>query len=132
MPTKPKAEAVVVEPTKDENQTQMDEKQTQMFGLLRHVSLAMIGAVVIVEEGIESALNHMIERGEIAEKQGKKMVHEAMDKSKVKSGQLDEQIKKDMESVLERINIPTKADVEDLSQKISDLSTKIDELKKPA
>jgi poly(hydroxyalkanoate) granule-associated protein len=123
MPTKAKVETVVVEEPKDEN-------QTQMFGLLRHMSLAMIGAVVIVEEEIEAIVNRMIERGEIAEKDGKKLVQEAMDKRKGRTQKLDEQIKKNMEAVLERINIPTKADVEDLSQKINELSTKIDELKK--
>jgi len=122
MPTKPKVETVVEEP--------VEKRQSQMFDLLRHVLLASIGAVVIVEEEIEALVNKMIERGEIAEKDGKKLVHEVMDKRKAKADKLDEQIKKDIETVLERISIPTKADVEELSQKITVLSTKIDELKK--
>jgi poly(hydroxyalkanoate) granule-associated protein len=122
MPTKPKAQEVAEE-TKDKD-------QFQMFGLLRHVLLAAIGAVVIAEEEIEALVNRMIERGEIAEKDGKKLVRELMDKRKVKTVELDEQIKKDIQAGLERINVPTKADIEDLSQKITALSAKIDDLKK--
>ena len=122
MPTKPKVETVVEEPK--------EKRQSQMFELLRHVLLASIGAVVIVEEEIEALVNKMIERGEIAEKDGKKLVREVMDKRKGSAQKLDEQIKKDVEAVLERISIPTKADVEELGEKINVLSTKIDELKK--
>ena len=122
MPTKPKVETVVEEP--------VEKRQSQMFDLLRHVLLASIGAVVIVEEEIEALVNKMIERGEIAEKDGKKLVHEVMDKRKAKAEKLDDRIRKDVEAVLERISIPTKADVEDLGEKINVLSTKIDELKK--
>jgi poly(hydroxyalkanoate) granule-associated protein len=122
MPTKPKVETVVEEPK--------EKEQSQMFDLLRHVLLASIGAVVIVEEEIETLVNKMIERGEIAEKDGKKLVHEVMDKRKGKAQKLDDQIRKDVEAVLERISIPTKADVEELSQKITVLTAKVDELKK--
>jgi poly(hydroxyalkanoate) granule-associated protein len=123
MPTKPKAETPVVEEAEEKH-------QSQMFDLLRHVLLASIGAVVILEEEIEALVNKMIERGEIAEKDGKKLVKEVMDKRKGKAQKLDEQIKKDVENVLERISIPTKADVEELSQKITVLTEKVDELKK--
>jgi poly(hydroxyalkanoate) granule-associated protein len=123
MPTKPKVETPVVEETEEKH-------QSQMFDLLRHVLLASIGAVVILEEEIEALVNKMIERGEIAEKDGKKLVKEVMDKRKGKAQKLDEQIKKDVENVLERISIPTKADVEELSQKITVLTEKVDELKK--
>jgi len=122
--TKPKAETPVVEETKE-------KRQSQMFDLLRHVLLASIGAVVIVEEEIEALVNKMIERGEIAEKDGKKLVKEVMDKRKGRAQKLDEQIKKDVEAVLERISIPTKADVAELSEKINVLTVKVDELKKP-
>jgi poly(hydroxyalkanoate) granule-associated protein len=128
MPTKPKVQVVAVE-TKEVETT--EKEQSQMFGLLRNVVLATIGAVAIAEEEIEAFVNRLIERGEIAEKDGKKLVREVMDKRKAKSEQLDEQIKKEIEAGLDRINIPTKADIEALNLKINDLSLKIDELKKP-
>jgi polyhydroxyalkanoate synthesis regulator phasin len=54
-----------------------------------------------------------------------------MEKRKSKTTKVEEDISKNLESVLDRMSIPSKADVEALSQKITALSKKIDELKKP-
>ena len=122
MPTKPKVEEVVEEPK--------DKSQHQMMELLRRMFLATIGAAVIAQEEIEALVNRLVERGEIAEKDGKKLINEVMDKRKSKSESVGDEISKNIEGVLNRMNIPSKADVDALSQKITGLSKKIDELKK--
>ena len=122
MPTKSKVEDVVEEPK--------DKNQSKMFEMLRRVLLATIGAAVIAEEEIEAFVNRLIERGEIAEKDGKKLVNEMMDKRKGQTKKIEDEISKNVEGVLERMNIPSKGDVEELGQKIATLSKKIDELKK--
>jgi len=123
MPTKPKEE--VVEEPKDKSQHQMTE-------LLRRMFLATIGAAVIAQEEIETLVNKLVERGEIAEKDGKKLINEMMDKRKTKTADVTVEINKNVENVLSRMSIPTKADVEALGQKINALSKKVDELKKPS
>jgi poly(hydroxyalkanoate) granule-associated protein len=122
MPTKPKVETAVEEPT--------EKAQSQMAEMLRKVMLATMGAAVIAQEEIEALINRLIERGEIAEKDGKKLMHEMMDKRKSKSSQVQDEINKNITDVLERMNIPTRTDIDALSQKINGLSKKIDELKK--
>jgi poly(hydroxyalkanoate) granule-associated protein len=122
MPTKPKEE--VVDEPKDKNQSQMMEMVRRMF-------LATIGAAVIAQEEIEALVNRLVERGEIAEKDGKKLINEMMDKRKSKTVDVGDEISKNIEGVLNRMNIPTKADVDVLGQKINALSKKVDELKKP-
>ncbi len=121
MPTKPKVEAAV-EPN--------EKAQSQMMELLRKVMLATMGAAVIAQEEVEVLINRLIERGEIAEKDGKKLMHEMMDKRKSKSSQVQDEINKNITDVLERMNIPTRTDFDTLNQKINGLSKKIDELKK--
>jgi len=121
MPTKPKEE-VVEEPK--------DKSQHQMMELLRRMFLASIGAAVIAQEEIETLVNKLVERGEIAEKDGKKLIGEMMDKRKTKAADVTVEVNKNVENVLARMNIPTKADVEALGQKINALSKKVDELKK--
>jgi poly(hydroxyalkanoate) granule-associated protein len=108
-----------------------EASQSHMMEMLRRVLLATIGAAVIAQEEIEALVNRLVERGEIAEKDGKKLMHELMDKRKSKTTKVEEDISKNLEGVLDRMNIPSKADVEALSQKITVLSKKIDELKKP-
>ena len=118
MPTKPKA-AEVEEPT-DKN----------MSDLLRKMFLATIGAAAIAQEEIEALINRLVERGELAEQEGKKLAKEMMEKRKAKTEKVETELSKNLEGVLERMNIPSKADVEALSQKITGLSKKIDEMKK--
>jgi len=123
MPTKPKVKETAGEST--------EASQSRMMEMIRKVLLATIGAAVIAQEEIEALVNRLVERGEIAEKDGKKLMHELMEKRKRKTAQVEEDISKNFESVLDRMDMPTKADVEALSQKITALSKKIDELKKP-
>jgi polyhydroxyalkanoate synthesis regulator phasin len=55
-------------------------------------------------------------------------MREMVDKRrKVSQGGLEKRI----EDILDRMNVPTKSDIEQLSAKITALSHKIDELKKP-
>jgi poly(hydroxyalkanoate) granule-associated protein len=122
MPTKPKAEETVVEPE--------EKEQSMLFGLLRKTVMATIGAAVIAEEEIVALINRLVERGEIAEKDGKKLVQEMFDKRKGKTTNIETEVNKNVQGFLERLDIPTKADVEGLSQKITALSKKVDELKK--
>jgi poly(hydroxyalkanoate) granule-associated protein len=123
MPTNPKVKEAAGEST--------EASQSHMMEMLRRVLLATIGAAVIAQEEIEALVNRLVERGEIAEKDGKKLMHEMMEKRKSKTAKVEEDINKNLESVLDRMSIPSKADVEALSQKITALSKKIDELKKP-
>ena len=122
MPTKPKEE-VAEEPK--------EKSQHQMMEMLRRLFLASIGAAVIAQEELEALVNKLVERGELAEKDGKKLMGEMMDKRKTKTADVSGEISKNIEGVLSRMNIPTKADVDMLGQKINALSKKVDELKKP-
>ena len=99
---------------------------------LRKVLLASIGAVALAQEEAEDFINKLVERGEIAEKDAKKLVREMMDKRKKQAqeaeGDLDERVQK----LLDRMNVPTKADIKALGDKIAVLSQKVEDLKKRA
>ena len=123
MPTKPKVEEVVEEPK--------DKSQHQMMEMIRRMFLATIGAAVIAQEEVEVLVNRLVERGEIAEKDGKKLINEMMAKRKSQTTDVGDEISKNVESVLSRMNIPSKTDVDALGLKINALSKKVDELKKP-
>jgi poly(hydroxyalkanoate) granule-associated protein len=120
MPTKPKTVEAVEEP----------KDQSQLSDLLRKMFLATIGAAAIAQEEIEALISRLVERGELAEQEGKKLAKEMMEKRKAKTEKVETELSKNLEGVLERMNIPSKADVEALSQKITGLSKKIDEMKK--
>jgi poly(hydroxyalkanoate) granule-associated protein len=100
------------------------------------VLLAGIGAAALAKEDIENLVGKLVERGEIAEADGRKMMKDVMDRRKK---QASEQTKKAedvldqrVEDVMSRMNIPTKDEIEALSAKITALTKKVDELKKSA
>jgi poly(hydroxyalkanoate) granule-associated protein len=122
MATKPKP--VVEKPSK--------EDESRFLKITRDILLAGIGAVALSQDKIEEFINRLIERGEIAEKDGKKLVREVVDKRKKGAKKAEDEVNKRIEEILDHMNVPTKADIDALSVKVSDLSTKVDELKKPA
>ena len=106
------------------------EEGNPILGLLRRVLLAGVGVVVLTQEEIEKVVTRLVERGEIAEQDGKKLVHEVMDKRKKGAKKAEDEMDKRVTEILDRMNVPTKSDIEALSAKITVLTKKVDELKK--
>ena len=115
---------VVVEKTGEE------EERGPLYEATRKVVLASFGAVALAQEELEQFINKLVERGEIAEKDGKKLVREAMDKRKKETKKAESELDKRIEELLARMNVPSKTDIDALSAKITALTKKVDELKK--
>jgi polyhydroxyalkanoate synthesis regulator phasin len=107
-----------------------EAERKPLFDLARKVLLAGIGAVALAQEEIEDFVNRLIERGEIAEKDGRKLVREVMDKRKKEAEKAEDEIGKRIEDVLDRMSVPTKADIDSLGEKITALAKKVEDLKK--
>ncbi len=121
MATKPK---VTVEAQPD------GKEKNQLFEASRKVLLASIGAIALAQDEIEDFVDRLVERGEIAEKDGKKLVREVMDKRRKQTKEAEDELSKRVEDILDRLSVPSKADIEALGDKISALSRKVDDLKK--
>lgn len=100
---------------------------------IRRALLAGVGAVSVAQDEAEKFVHKLIEKGEIAEKDGRSLLTELADKRKQRaqesSKRVSDELEKRMESLLNRMNIPTKADIEQLSNKVAELTKKIDSLK---
>jgi poly(hydroxyalkanoate) granule-associated protein len=97
---------------------------------VRKALLAGIGAVALAQDEAESLVNKLVERGQIAEKDGRKLIGELMEKRKKSTKMAEQELDKRLEELLGRMNVPTKADLDALSAKITTLTKKVDELKK--
>jgi poly(hydroxyalkanoate) granule-associated protein len=100
---------------------------------LRKVLLASLGAVAMTRDEVEMFVNKLVERGELAQKDGEKLVKEL--RSRVREGRpqvqkVGERVEQGVEEFLNRLNIPSKRDIDDLSAKIAQLSARVDELRK--
>jgi poly(hydroxyalkanoate) granule-associated protein len=127
MPTKSKKEEVV---EVIDLETNDKENHRSFLDSVHKVLLASIGAVVLAQEEIEDFVNKLIERGEIAEKDGRKMISEIMARRKKEAEKAEDQVNKRVEDVLSRMNVPTKTDIDALGEKVAVLTKKVDELKK--
>jgi poly(hydroxyalkanoate) granule-associated protein len=105
-----------------------------MLEMARSVLLAGIGAVALTQEEVEKFVHKLIERGEIAEKDGRKLITDLREKRRRKAEdaavEAEETYEGRMEEVLARMNIPSKSDIDALSRKITTLTEKVDELSK--
>lgn len=100
---------------------------------LRRVLMAGVGAVALTQEQIEDFVGKLVERGEIADGDARKLIGDVIDRRKrmIQDGgkRAEETMDRQIEGLLTRMNIPTKSEIETLSEKISALSHKVDELK---
>jgi poly(hydroxyalkanoate) granule-associated protein len=101
-----------------------------LFEAARKVLLASIGAVALAQEEVEEFVGKLVERGEIAEKDGRKLVGEVVEKRRKQAKKAEDELDTRVEELLGRMNVPSKGDIDALSAKITALTKKVDELKK--
>jgi polyhydroxyalkanoate synthesis regulator phasin len=101
-----------------------------VLSLAHKVLLAGIGVVALTQEEIEKFVAKLVERGEIAEQDGKKLVSDVMEKRKKEAKKAEGELDRRLEELLDRMNVPSKGDIDALSAKITELGKKVDELKK--
>ena len=108
---------------------ELTEATSTFLGGVRRVLMAGVGAVVLAQEEIDEFVDKLVERGEIAEKDGRKLVADIRERRQQKTQEAEDALEKRIEQLLDRMNVPTKRDIEALSAKISALAEKVDELK---
>ena len=93
-----------------------------------------LGAVMMVQDEVVNLTDKLIEQGEATESKSRKRVDEFVDGRKKETKDLTKRLEKNwdkqMESFLHRMNIPSRAEINSLNNKITRLSKKVDELKK--
>jgi polyhydroxyalkanoate synthesis regulator phasin len=92
----------------------------------RTILLAGIGAVSLAQDEINIFLDRLVERGEMAEGDARKLVREVIDRR--------EKLEKEHRQVVQEAKKPaapvTRADLEALQARIADLTREIEELRK--
>jgi len=93
----------------------------------RKMFLASMGAVAFFQEEAEVFIQKLIEKGEITEKDGTYIMKDFRERRKKKA---EEELDKRISLLMERMNVPTKTDIETLGEKIAALTEKVDKIKK--
>lgn len=129
------------------NVRQVDEttpttaSSAQMLEVIRKLVLAGVGALALSRDEAEEFINRLVERGEIAQKDAQHLIDETMERfrknAQPQSNQLQtsvtnisSQIEANLEQFLNRLNIPSKRDIDELSAKIAHLAGRVEELRR--
>lgn len=119
---------------KIEVEEEVIEESKAFLSILRQVVMAGIGAVNLAQNEVEGFVSKLIDKGDIAEKDGRSLINEFMQTRKKRAEEsgkrVEAEIERRMESLLSRMNIPSKKAIENLTQKVAELSEKVDALKK--
>jgi poly(hydroxyalkanoate) granule-associated protein len=124
---------------------------TGMVAAVRRVLMAGVGVVVLTKDEIEDFVSKLIERGEIAEQDGRRLIREVLHRQREEAAEVADKVEgvaekmqeetgkqitraesmldQRIEAILGRLNVPSKSDIDALSQKIAMLAEKVDALK---
>ncbi len=105
-----------------------EEGKSLLVGV-RRVLMAGVGVVALAQDEVEDFVNKLVDRGEIAEKDGRSLVKDVLNRRKERAQKAEDALETRVEGLLDRMNIPTKSDIDALSKKITMLAQKVDELK---
>jgi poly(hydroxyalkanoate) granule-associated protein len=105
-----------------------------MLETAHKVLLAGIGVIALTQEEVEKFVNKLVERGEIAEKDGRHMVKDILERRKKQAEEVrtdtEEKVDKRLEDMLARMNVPTRDDIDGLSKQIAALTRKVEAMQK--
>lgn len=111
----------------------LDNLYTQQ---VKRFLLASVGAVVLAQEEIEEFVNRLVEKGEIGVKDGKKLIEETFKKRReqAKDGidKVEKQIDDRVIQILDKMNVATKKDVDDIQKTLEKLVGQMEKATKGA
>ncbi len=90
-----------------------------MSDLFKKAMYMGVGMAEMTREKLEEFSREMIEKGELSEKEGRRLVDEMLRKSEETRKSLEKKVDAIVEKALARINIATRDDLENLEKKLN-------------
>jgi len=94
------------------------------FDVVRRALLAGFG----VQEKVKEFIDDLVKKGELSESEGAKLVKEWTEKADRTSQDLTRSLSDIITKTMEKMNLPTKDDIERLNKKVSALSARVKRL----
>ncbi|MDI6728175.1 MAG: phasin family protein [Thermodesulfovibrionales bacterium] len=95
-----------------------------IFDVVRNAIMAGFG----VQEKVKEFIDELVKKGELSESQGAKLIKEWTEKADKSTSELSKSMSELVSKTLEKMNIPTKDDMEKLNKKIQSLSSRVKKL----
>jgi polyhydroxyalkanoate synthesis regulator phasin len=108
----------------DEEEKDEEKSRSGLYDISRKVLLAAVGAAVLAQEELDHFVTRLVEHGELAEKDARKLVREVLDRRE----KMEKERREEREKI--RATRVTKADVEAITARINELQKQIENMKK--
>jgi polyhydroxyalkanoate synthesis regulator phasin len=95
-----------------------------MADIINNAVLAGNGLTSLTHEKAEEFAKELIKRGELSENEKSKFVKEALDQSEKAKTEIGEKIEKTVETIVSKMNIPTRIEFDELKGMVEELSRK--------
>ncbi len=95
-----------------------------MFDLIKKTMLTGIGLAAMTKDKVEGLAKELIEKGELSEKEGKKLVDEMLKKSEQAGKDMEAKIEGVVQKAIGKMDLASKKDVSQLAAKIKRLEKK--------
>ncbi|MFZ3132099.1 MAG: polyhydroxyalkanoate synthesis regulator [Desulfosporosinus sp.] len=83
-----------------------------------------LGLAVVSKEQIEKLVDELVKKWDVSAAESKELIRKLFEKGEAEKKEMDARIHEQLEKLLKDLNIPTKADLERLEQRIQDLENK--------
>jgi polyhydroxyalkanoate synthesis regulator phasin len=97
-----------------------------LFKTLQKALMAGLG----MQEKVKEFIEELVKKGELSKTQGAKLIKEWSKKAGKTKEEFDKNITDLVKKALEKINIPTRSDIEELNKKVKSLSARVKKLEK--
>lgn len=118
----------IKDPELDVEQTISDDDKSGLTDGARKAYLFSVGLLAATIDEIEDLVGRLIERGELVEKDSRRMLGEVVDRRKGDAKAAESKVTKRVATVTNRLAPATKADIDVLNEKITRLSEQLEEL----
>ena len=104
------------------------QEKRSVTEVVRTVLLAGIGALALTKEEVEQIVNRLVERGELAEKDARKVLEDLWSRRRQEVDRWAGRLEERLEKALERLNVPRREDLDALEKRLAALERKLDAL----
>jgi polyhydroxyalkanoate synthesis regulator phasin len=92
-----------------------------MYDLIKRSYLLGLGVLTLTRERIEEAVDDLVKRGEVAEKDRRQVLDRFVERAREEQGRLTDTIKVGVEKVIHEMGLPTRKEYDDLAQRLEQL-----------
>ncbi|MCB0515602.1 MAG: phasin family protein [Chitinophagales bacterium] len=103
-----------------------------MEDLVKKLLYTGVGLVAATTEKVQTMVNDLVDKDKLKQEEGKRIVDDFIKSTENKKDEFEGKMKDLVESVVKKLNVVTREDVNGLSKRIEDLETELTKMTKAA